>query len=1220
MFWSSPVFLLLTGGLIISPGLFCGAEEYYVTPTQPPNPACPSGKPCHTLSDYAKNSSTLLSGKDNVSLLFLDGMHTLTGHNLEISESVNVTLAGMNTSHNMMDVPSVIIQMSNKWNVSIGIVTLLRMENLFIRSNYSKNIYFEEFVVQVAFVDHFRQNHVWVDYCTLVIQMTAEVSLHNSQYKASLIQVTNNITLPQSNKAVQFFKSSYFSMSKCVISFSTLKVTYVDRIETNLLRFKGSLYDCHCSGTSISVFSTVRHFTFDMNNCNFSAGSVGGASIAFQDASFFPQELVDSNYETSNFELNTENCTLYHVSCNFGYGVSPTVKRIIRFSSCTILDCTIYSVMIAQYSIQDSNIVGSSLFVAADATNVHVDNGNNKYSLRNVTFQECSLRLSGPANATMDGCFFESGAGNTYSISPIVMDHIDLTFAGNTVFSNNIGYRGGAMHLFYTTIYLEYGANITFINNTAEDLGGAIYMYIDGQYNPELGPGLQVANGSCFKLKYNINNSNHLNSSLHFRNNTAQNGGVNIFGPSFKTHCPITPDGKTLSNEIQNELFEFDNNSLSSLSAVSSDPKRVCLCENNEPKCASYSHIIVQDRKYTSGEKFTVSVVLVGNDFGTLTGGVHAIIDNSNYNLSHGQHFQQVDYTECTELEFSVHSKITKELQLLLVADPAIVFRPRDPDSLYDSCATYHSEGLIHSDLLITPIYLNITIAKCPLGFVLDDNLLICQCTGELVKSGINNCTVTNGTGLIYRSGTTWVSHSASETDGVLIHNYCPYGYCKSDTIGVDLFHPDTQCAFDHSGILCGNCSTNLSLALGSSQCLPCTNDGHIALHLAFIIAGFALVFFIKILDLTVARGPINGLILYANIIWINQSIFFPPGSAQVLKVFIAWLNLDLGIETCFFQGLDAYWKARLQFVFPIYVWMIAGFIIIFCRYSPKATKLFGNNSVHVLATLFLLSYVKLLRTIVTALGFAILHYPEGNRIVWLFDGNLQYFELRHSFLFVAALLALFILWLPYTAALLLVPYLRKNSNHLFLSWINKWKPLFDAYYGPLKDKHQYWIGLTLLVRVVLAVVAVAIQAIAPKINILLVVITSAILVCLLYPVYKKSYIFFLEASSLLNLIIVSGGILCTDNPPSRIILVQISVAISFITFLSIVTLLGYFGLKDHCRKHKASSHLYTGYENLDNAPRIRDQPVTRSIVSVNNRLSESNQLREPLLESQSES
>ena len=118
--------------------------------------------------------------------------------------------------------------------------------------------------------------------------------------------------------------------------------------------------------------------------------------------------------------------------------------------------------------------------------------------------------------------------------------------------------------------------------------------------------------------------------------------------------------------------------------------------------------------------------------------------------------------------------------------------------------------------------------------------------------------------------------------------------------------------------------------------------------------------------------------------------------------------------------------------------------------YSPKATRLFGNNTVPVLATLFLVSYVKLLRTIVTALGFAILDYPEGARIVWLFDGNVSYFGLSHSFLFVVASFALLVFWFPYTATLLLVPCLRKKADHYLLRWVNKWKPFYDAYYAPL--------------------------------------------------------------------------------------------------------------------------------------------------------------------------
>jgi len=42
------------------------------------------------------------------------------------------------------------------------------------------------------------------------------------------------------------------------------------------------------------------------------------------------------------------------------------------------------------------------------------------------------------------------------------------------------------------------------------------------------------------------------------------------------------------------------------------------------------------------------------------------------------------------------------------------------------------------------------------------------------------------------------------------------------------------------------------------------------------------------------------------DIIAVNSAIFFPPKETSILTVFIAWLNLDLGIETCFFDGMDA--------------------------------------------------------------------------------------------------------------------------------------------------------------------------------------------------------------------------------------------------------------------------------------------------------------------------
>ena len=59
--------------------------------------------------------------------------------------------------------------------------------------------------------------------------------------------------------------------------------------------------------------------------------------------------------------------------------------------------------------------------------------------------------------------------------------------------------------------------------------------------------------------------------------------------------------------------------------------------------------------------------------------------------------------------------------------------------------------------------------------------------------------------------------------------------------------------------------------------------------------------------------GTINGLIFFANVVQANKIFFFPNDAAKsFLSVFIAWLNLDLGIETCFYDGMDAYAKTWL--------------------------------------------------------------------------------------------------------------------------------------------------------------------------------------------------------------------------------------------------------------------------------------------------------------------
>ena len=317
---------------------------------------------------------------------------------------------------------------------------------------------------------------------------------------------------------------------------------------------------------------------------------------------------------------------------------------------------------------------------------------------------------------------------------------------------------------------------------------------------------------------------------------------------------------------------------------------------------------------------------------------------------------------------------------------------------------------------------------------------------------------------------------------------------------------------------------------------------------------------FILLLNLTVTQGLINGLIFYANILWTYKDILFPPKQQKTLlafQIFIAWLNLDFGIETCLVVGLTAFWKTWLQFLFPLYIWLIAGVIIIACRYSSHLTNIIGDRAVPLLATLFLLSYTKLLRTLMTIFEFGVLtHYPDESKIiVWYLDGNLPYCQHPHIYLFIVAVAVLIFLCLPFTLFLLLIQCWRKISHPRLLRWINKFIPFYDAYFAPLKDKHHYWFGTLLLIRGALLIVFTTTSSTSPLVGLLILAITLVMLFFYvsIKPVYKSKLVRLFESVSLSNLLVLISYILYTGNIYSGTTALRISIIVAFIQFLLII-------------------------------------------------------------------
>ena len=769
-------------------------------------------------------------------------------------------------------------------------------------------------------------------------------------------------------------------------------------------------------------------------------------------------------------------------------------------------------------------------------------------------------------------------------------------------FSHNRGRIGGALALFQgSRLKFDCGyANLSFTGNEASEKGGAIYVndigYVVQQY--------------LLKTFYSVTRFCRKQPEFyaHFENNTAEIAGSALYGGNLDTYKPPDP-------------FNSLTNSRKHPSLVSSDPLRVCICEGLVPNC-NITEMVVE---IVPGQTHILSAVAVGQKDGIVPSIVQVLFNNTDRNgISTGaldkiQYTQDVNH-ECTDLIFTVFSSEERENIILQNSDTIVQVNTMNGPVAWNP-------GTLSEQLEITFL-----LRECPLGFYFESDTKRCACHPTLVKQNVQ-CNLSNSE--VLRPLPKWINvtfeHIASGDyyPGVIVHNHCPFHYCIRKlevAVPLRLETPDKQCAFNRSGILCGACQTHFSHVLGTSRCLECSKPWIALIIPSLALAGAVLVAFLICLNLTVSDGSITGLIFYANIIRANNAVFFPPGVSNsslgtftsFLNIFIAWLNLDLGIEACLYDGLTASAKTWFQFLFPLYIWLLVIVIIVASHYSSRAARLSGNNAVQVLATLFLLSYAKLLRLIITIFSSTELVYPDGyTRKVWLYDGNVDYLRGWHIPLYITALVLLVFISLPFTSVLLFIQWLQKWSHVKVLFWVRRLHPLFDAYTGPYKIKHRYWTGLLLLVRVCLFLIFSVNSLGDPTINVLAVVATTFCLltyISLIGGIYKLWFLNVLENVFLLNLGLLSAAVGFYQSSTTTVVpaITCTSVGISFLLFVAIVFSHAFFRImktrKGRALKDLAKTKMFRSKDggvtqrthgSDDTLQTLKETLVTESVVEL---------------------
>ena len=711
---------------------------------------------------------------------------------------------------------------------------------------------------------------------------------------------------------------------------------------------------------------------------------------------------------------------------------------------------------------------------------------------------------------------------------------------GSIRFIGNRAVTGGAFHMDCSSkgqsVLRFNNINLVISNNTVTEYGGAI-----------------VVAEHCSLYRYcffDIVGEDE--QKIRMTDNRARIAGNSIYGGSLESCIFENASGIVMYltlNTFQ-EIFGKDNSR--SPSEVSSSPYKVCFCSgaSTGSECNT-----THEKAIFPGQEFNIPAATTGQYGGASPAIVRTdLITSDNTTQLGPRQAVQCFGRECGELTYMI-TTTANHTQLQLYVETAL--------------------GLRHTQSVI-----NITFLPCPFGFQLNtDAPSKCDCAHHLQVSGVT-CDITSQT--IRRPASMWIGNYSGDPT---LHRNCPFDYCKPVDATIGFSDQDDQCSFNRSRVLCGSCLPGLSTSLGSSKCLECSNI-YLLLIIPFAVAGVVLLFLLLICNLTVSTGTINGLIFYANIVRKNHSIFFPAVHkafiTQILEVFIAWLNLDLGIETCFFNGMDTYTKTWLQFTFPVYIWILAGTTIYASRHSVTISKLTAKNAVPTLATLFLLSYAKLLHAIIAAISPITLVNKYESSLVWLLDGNIPYLEGRHIALFGMALLATVLYVVPFTLLVLLAPCLQAHSDYQLLRWINRLKPLVDAYEGPYNVSFRFWTGAMLLIRVILFTVFACNAVGDPRVNLLAIaIVLLGLSVALNMGVYKRCLVQLLEVFFISNLAAFSVSTLFLKASQASLrkqeILTDVMVGSAFIVFIIIMV----YHFYQHIRETAVVRNLVACYRNV---------------------------------------
>ena len=1143
-------------------GISTAIEIFYVLPDNSPNISCPSHH-CATFSQYFLDNDTL-PVVSNVEYHLLPGEHYMI--------STEIVLLGYLQNFSLVGLYNKKLQLLSTILVSTDIV-IFDSYNVTI-----KNVIFEMLVgfssdinvkVQLVLCIYCTvENVTLLGYGLLGYNLIGRSYLNNIAIKLNSEYQCNNqgITLRYDNYSFNESKSD----SKCITTTQNVSVYYDSTCHTD----RGIIFvdiEEYQTVDSIEIVISNSQFTnvmlrpiIDIKddskttrcmiwivNCTFE--SVIDTAIITVTLPQFNTALIFFNCEFHYcsrsdeylvaiivaLEMNFRNVACTNITfnkCNFSNNNGGLLS--FRNAAVWLSYCNLNIMFIGPTYISNNELSTSASLSVNMENMIHIDGmaiyiygsiniSSNTVHINNImAFQSCEVSINGPITIS---------SNMVLEANVMVLQYCSVLFQGPIIISHNFATDS---IISFSACDITFHKQIMFISNTCDKIINIQLQYTGCTY-------IKVMENATITFLTNKYSNDLIILELNNDHNKPYPFCLFQYMTTKTNTSTIIPEDYTvIFAENTNTLIDFDNLT----------------------KCRQ-----TFDR-FTSHCKWLPTSVFYGHNPGLINQQIIQI-DNRKINyhtficlLSSQLHYDcaintlgpvypgqilQVDvFTPCSEntpvIYAETHNNLLPSIACKIAHQTELLNTINNYSGILNYTIVSDNTDMCELFLTISPhlyhVYeaFYVKLLPCPVGFTLQNG--ICDCD-PLLPPDIDTCYIEQS--VIRRPVTMWITAHVQSNDTKYLTGNCPMDYCLPYSSNILLTNPDTQCQFNRTGVLCSQCPHPLSMVFGSSRCMNCTNL-HVLIAILIILAGILLVTLMYLLNLTVTNETINGIIFYANIISINDSVFLIDNVYKPLRVFVSFANLDLGIETCFYNRMDSYAKIWLQLFFPSYLIIIAISIIIASRYSPILLRLTYTRSLPVLATLFLLSYTGILRVVLTVLFSysTITHLPSNHQqLVWSIDASVPLFGIKFTVLFVTCLI-LFLLLIPFNIILLFRRYLS------WFRFINHFKPILDAFQGSYKDKYYYWVG----VHITLRSIFYALYAFQPNLRLMLAVIILIFFVCYFGYIqpYKNKAVNIQELLLLVNLTILHA-VSYHNNKIAFFIISNVMISLAFIQFCTIM-------------------------------------------------------------------